>query len=93
VVLEQNIQNLFHTNKSTTDIRLVVSVKNIKFYVKYFFVLSKTTGQLSRPQWLRGIRHESEAARLLELRVRIPPDAWMSLLSVGCCQVEVSALG
>jgi hypothetical protein len=33
--------------------------------------------------------------RLLEFRVRIPPLAWMclSVVSVVCCQVEVSASG
>jgi len=32
----------------------------------------------------------STTARLLGLRVRIPPGAWRSLLSVVCCQIEVS---
>ena len=41
----------------------------------------------SRSQWLRGLRRWSAAARLLALRVR------MSLVSVVCCQVEVSATG
>jgi len=35
----------------------------------------------------------SAAARLLGLWGRIPPEAWMSLVSVVCCQVEVSATG
>jgi hypothetical protein len=38
-----------------------------------------------------GLRHRSAAARLLRLYVRIPPGAWMSVVSVLCCQVEVSA--
>ena len=33
------------------------------------------------------------AARLLRLRFRIPPAAWMFVVSVACCQVEVSASG
>ena len=45
----------------------------------------------SSSQWLHGLRHGSAAARLLELLV------WghrcLSLVSVGCCQVEVSMLG
>jgi hypothetical protein len=41
----------------------------------------------------RGLRRESAAARLLGLWVRIPPEAWMSYMSVVCCQVEVSATG
>ena len=46
-----------------------------------------------RSQWPRGLRRRSAAARLLGLWVRIPPVAWMfvCLVSVVCCQVEVSA--
>ena len=33
----------------------------------------------------------SAAARMLALQVRIPPVAWMFVVSVVCCQVEVSA--
>jgi hypothetical protein len=33
----------------------------------------------------------STAARLLQLWVRIPSGAWMFVVSVVCCQVEVSA--
>jgi len=41
-----------------------------------------------------GRRRESAAARLLGLRVRIPPGAWISVfVSVVCCQVVVSATG
>ena len=39
----------------------------------------------------RGHRHGSTAACMLGLRVRISPVAWMSVVSVVCCQVEVSA--
>jgi hypothetical protein len=46
-----------------------------------------------RSQWPCGLRRGSTAARLLGLRVRIPPTAWMSVVSVVCCQVEVSATG
>jgi hypothetical protein len=44
-------------------------------------------------QWPRGLKRRSAAARLLGLRVWIPSEAWMSLLSVLCCQVEASATG
>jgi hypothetical protein len=37
-----------------------------------------------RSRWPRGLRRRSTAARLLELRVRIPPGAWVSL-SFECC--------
>jgi hypothetical protein len=42
----------------------------------------------------RGLMRRSAAARLLGLRVRIPPGgARMSLVSVVCCQAEVTATG
>jgi len=47
----------------------------------------------SRSQWPRDPRRVSSADCLLGLWVRIPPGAWMSLLSVMCCQVDVSASG
>ena len=49
---------------------------------------------VSRSQWWRGLRLGSLASRLLGLRVRIPRGPrCVSLLSVVCCQVEVSASG
>jgi len=48
--------------------------------------------RFSRSQWPRGLRRsKSAAARLLRLWVRIPPEAWISVVSVVCCHVEVSA--
>ena len=44
-----------------------------------------------RSQWPRGLRRRSTVARLLRSWVRIPPRAWMFVVSVVCCQVEVSA--
>ena len=44
-----------------------------------------------RPQGPRGLRCRYTAARLLRSWVRTPPGAWMSVVSVVCCQVEVSA--
>ena len=41
----------------------------------------------------RGLRRRPVATRVLTLWVRIPPEAWMFVLSVVCCQVEVSATG
>jgi hypothetical protein len=38
----------------------------------------------SRSQWPRGLRRGPAVARLLGLRVRIPPGSWMSV-SCGCC--------
>ena len=42
-----------------------------------------------RSQWPRGLRRVSAAARLLGLLIRIPPGAWIFVLSVVCCHVEV----
>ena len=48
---------------------------------------------MSRSEWPRGLRseHVYVAAPLLGVLVRIPPGAWMSVVSVVCCKVEVSA--
>jgi hypothetical protein len=50
--------------------------------VKKFSVLRS----VGRSQWLCGLRRGSAAARLLELRVRIPPEAWIpvSFLVLFC---------
>ena len=48
----------------------------------------------SRSQWPHGLRRKSAAARLLRSWVRIPPGGGhgcLSVVSVVCCQVEVSA--
>jgi len=44
-------------------------------------------------QWPCGLRRGCAAVRLLGLWFRIPPGVWLSLVSVVCCQVEVSASG
>jgi len=38
-------------------------------------------------------KRRSEFSSWLRLWVRIPPEAWMSLANIVCCQVEVSATG
>jgi hypothetical protein len=48
--------------------------------------------QCCRSQWARDLRRRSAAARLLSLWVRIlPGHGCLSVVSVVCCQVEVSA--
>ena len=42
----------------------------------------------SRPQWPRGLRRRSAAARLLRSLVRIPPGAWM-FVCCECCVLSV----
>ena len=49
---------------------------------KYAHWLYWRTVTVCRSQWQRGLRRRSAAARLLGLRVRIPPGAWMSV----CCE-------
>ena len=45
-----------------------------------------------RSQWPCGLRRRSAAARLLRLWVQIPPGhGCLSVVSVVCCEVEVSA--
>jgi hypothetical protein len=46
--------------------------------------------QSSRSQWPRGLRRGSLAVRLLELRVRIPLETWMS---VSCERYMLSGRG
>ena len=53
--------------------------------------LLKVSPQYSRSQWPCGLRRRSSAARLLRSWVRIPPRAWMFVVSVVWCQVEVCA--
>ena len=46
---------------------------------------------LCRSRWPRGLRRRFAATHQLGLWVRIPPGAWTFVVSVVCCQVEVSA--
>jgi hypothetical protein len=46
-----------------------------------------------RSHWPSGLGCGSAAAPLLELWVRIPPGAWISVSWVMSCQVVVSAMG
>jgi hypothetical protein len=50
-------------------------------------VIVKGIHNMSRSQWPRGLRRGSAAARLLRLRVWIPPGVWMSV-SCECCVVS-----
>jgi len=60
---------------------LVVSIKDIGLEVNG-----------DKTKWPCGLRRRSAVARLLRLWVRIPPGHdCLSVVSVVCCQVEVSA--
>jgi hypothetical protein len=54
-----------------------------------FLIINPTRCTICRSQWPRSLRRRSAAARLLRSWVRIPPGAWMFVVSVVCCQVEV----
>ena len=54
-------------------------------------ILTQTFYTYSRLQSSRGLRLTSTAARLLRSWIRIPPGAWIFVVSVVCCHVEVSA--
>ena len=49
--------------------------------------------ELGGSRWSPGLRRGSAAFHLLELRVRIPPAAWMSLVNVVCSRVDIPATG
>ena len=66
-----------------------VKGNKMREYISYL----QPTRKPSRSQYLRGQRRGSAATRLLGLWVRIPPGAWMSLVSVLRCQVVVSTSG
>ena len=78
--------------------RNAYSLHNItRFILLQVLVSSEPSGLIlkrCRSQWLRSLRSESAAARLLGLRVRIPPGyGYLSVMIVVCCQVEISASG
>ena len=60
----------------------------VELVYKFINIINK---QVGRSQWPRGLRRRSAVARLLRLWVRIPPGhGCLSVVSVVCCQVEVS---
>ena len=61
--------------------------------VKYKKWYLKVKVKISRSQWPRRLRRRSAAASFLRLWVRIPPEAWMFVVCVVSCQVEISATG
>jgi hypothetical protein len=55
---------------------MLVHLQGLIYYTSY--------RRMGRSQWPRSLRCGSAAVRLLELWVRIPPGAWMSV-SCECC--------
>jgi hypothetical protein len=66
--------------------KMAIGEKN---YLLLFVWMKSVKGV--RSQWPCGLRRRSAAARLLRLCVRIPPGACMFVVSVTCCELEVSA--
>jgi len=77
--------------KSASDLQETVQDKRKKYGNAERLRGTIKTMNIGR-QFPRGLRPESAAARLLGLRVRIPPGTRMSLVNVACCLVAVSAL-
>jgi hypothetical protein len=79
-------------NLKTKSLTLQAATFRAKYeasYIKQKFLICN-----GRSQWSHGLRRGSAAAHLLGLWVRIPPEnGCLSLVSVVCCQVEVSATG
>ena len=78
---------------TTRSKKVVYSVRSFLWRWKelIFEIVSMLT---CRSQWQSGLRRGSAVARLLRLRVRIPPGARMFVCGECCvCQVEVSATG
>jgi len=71
----------------TTRIALSQSTRNLGD-----IVVVATAANISRRSG-GTLRRKSAAARMLGLRIRVLPVAWMSVVIVVCCQVEVSASG
>ena len=61
-------------------------------YILHYHLLMATKYNTGRSKWPRGLRRRSATARLLRSWVRIPRGhGCLSVVSVVCCQVEVSA--
>ena len=60
---------------------------------EFLYIINSVFFFIGRSQWPRGLRRRSAAARLLKSWVRIPLGGHgrLSVVSLVCCQVEVSA--
>jgi hypothetical protein len=66
-----------------------VIVSGVIMFHWFYFAYVRSRGS----RWPRDLMRGCAAARLLGLWVRIPPGAWMSVVSVVWYQVEISASG
>ena len=72
-----------------------ISSASWKFFMRQIVNAIVTQDMTCSPsRWWRCLRCGSAAAPLLRQWVRIPPGhGWFSVVSIMCCQVEVSATG
>jgi hypothetical protein len=69
------------------DLRVKQNLQNFSLFISLYETSTVYTNYLSvcvidLSQWSRGLRRGSATARLLGLRVRIPPGTWISVMSV-----------
>jgi hypothetical protein len=80
VLLHEDTLRMLEGRYVRIEWRFVINVINM-----FVLVVLKPYVHSGRSRWLRGLRHESAAIRLLGLWVRIPRGTWMSF----CCQCFV----
>jgi hypothetical protein len=73
------------------EVNLILPFQHLERQITKTKVLMLCKETISRYQMARCLRRGSAAARLLRLWVRNPRGAWMSVVSVVCCQVEIPA--
>jgi hypothetical protein len=61
---------------------MALSRNSAWFYTVTLQLTGRMDSRIDRSQWPRGLTRESAAARVLGLRVRMQPKAWMSV----CCE-------
>jgi hypothetical protein len=80
--------------KTKLSIRKYENRSKTSLQYKHFCLFSSLIRRVRRTRWPRGLRRGAAATRLLGLRVRIRRrHGCLSLVSVVCCPVGVSALG
>ena len=93
----ENMRNEDQCSASHSNLILLLTAENCVMLILspelalISSVFDQVMSLVRRSWWPRGLGRGSTATRLLGLRVRNPPRAWVSVVSVVCCQVEVSA--
>jgi len=84
-------------SRPSRDFKVLQQITFLTFTAMISWNFNLTNIQLYRQKSLfqspSGLSPRSAAACLLEFWVRIPPEAWMFVVSVVDCQVEVSEAG